>query len=255
MTAAAPGRQRHRTRCANGPAIVAEHYYALAAKAIHAADPDALYFGDRLPIYYDPAAVRAEAPHVDAIATNYNVDSQRRLDRALFLRRAARSCRAASRCWSPNGSSPRDENRTGNRNNGHLMTVETQAERAPRRRRGDRRISPRSREIVGAHWFQYYDHPKGGRADGEDYDFGLVDIDDRPYQAADRGAGRGQPRARRRSTRPPPAEPARPAATSRVPHAAIALARPLAGRLAEAGEPAAAADARRRARSISARPI
>jgi hypothetical protein len=28
----------------------------------------------------------------------------------------------------------------------------------------------------------YYDHPKGGRPDGEDYDFGLVDINDRPYE-------------------------------------------------------------------------
>ena len=42
--------------------IVAHHYYALAARAIRAADPNALYFGDRLPIYYDPAAVRAMAP-------------------------------------------------------------------------------------------------------------------------------------------------------------------------------------------------
>src|SRR5437763_1583406 len=33
--------------------IVAEHYYALTERAIHAADPEALYFGDRLPIYYD----------------------------------------------------------------------------------------------------------------------------------------------------------------------------------------------------------
>src|SRR5207244_12090282 len=55
--------------------IVAEHYYALAERAIHAADPGALYFGDRPPIYYDPAAVRAMAPHVDAIAANYNVDA------------------------------------------------------------------------------------------------------------------------------------------------------------------------------------
>jgi hypothetical protein len=37
-------------------------------------------------------------------------------------------------------------------------------------------------ELVGAHWFMYYDHPKGGRPDGEDYDFGLVDINDRPYE-------------------------------------------------------------------------
>jgi hypothetical protein len=30
--------------------------------------------------------------------------------------------------------------------------------------------------------FQFVDNPPGGRADGEDYDFGLVDIDNRPYQ-------------------------------------------------------------------------
>jgi hypothetical protein len=35
---------------------------------------------------------------------------------------------------------------------------------------------------VGIHWFQFYDYPRGGRADGEDYNFGLVDIDDRPYE-------------------------------------------------------------------------
>jgi hypothetical protein len=32
------------------------------------------------------------------------------------------------------------------------------------------------------HWFQYADEPPGGRADGEDYNFGLVDVDDRPYE-------------------------------------------------------------------------
>ena len=36
--------------------------------------------------------------------------------------------------------------------------------------------------MVGLHWFQYYDHPPGGRDDGEDYNFGLVDIHDRPYE-------------------------------------------------------------------------
>ena len=69
--------------------VVAHHYYRLAAAAIRAADPDALYFGDRLPIYYDPAAVRAMAPYVDAIATNYNVDSGDGWIARLFFRRAA----------------------------------------------------------------------------------------------------------------------------------------------------------------------
>ena len=36
--------------------------------------------------------------------------------------------------------------------------------------------------IIGTHWFQYYDEPQGGRADGEDYNMGLVDIYDQPYE-------------------------------------------------------------------------
>jgi hypothetical protein len=62
------------------------------------------------------------------------------------------------------------------------MTVQTQAERA----RGAVAAAQgfaRHPEIVGMHWFQYYDHPAGGRPDGEDYNFGLVDVNDRPYEA------------------------------------------------------------------------
>ena len=36
--------------------------------------------------------------------------------------------------------------------------------------------------FVGAHWFQYTDSPLTGRAyDGENYNVGLVDICDNPY--------------------------------------------------------------------------
>jgi hypothetical protein len=160
--------------------IVAEHYYALTGRAIRAADPEALYFGDRLPIYYDPTAVRAMARHVDAIAANYNVDSgDGWIARYFFdgIEKLSRGKPVLVTEWF----FAAHENRSGNTNNGHLMTVDTQVERA----RGAAAATlnfARIRGIVGAHWFQYYDHPKGGRADGEDYDFGLVDIDDRPYQ-------------------------------------------------------------------------
>src|SRR5882672_1735406 len=40
----------------------------------------------------------------------------------------------------------------------------------------------RSPFVVGADWFQYFDHPRHGREDGENYNFGLVDISDRPYE-------------------------------------------------------------------------
>lgn len=160
--------------------ILAHHYYKLAAAAIHAADPDALYFGDRLPIYYDPAAVRAMAPYVDAIATNYNVDaSDGWIARYFFdgLRKLSGGKPVLISEWFFAAR----HNRTGNRNNGHLMTVDTQAQRAAGAAAATLNMAAIG-EVIGAHWFQYYDHPKGGRPDGEDYDFGLVDINDQPYR-------------------------------------------------------------------------
>jgi hypothetical protein len=160
--------------------IVAERYYALSEKAIHAADPDALYFGDRLPIYYDAAAVRAEARHVDVIATNYNPDASDGWIAHYFwdgLEKLSGGKPILITEWF----FAANQNRTGNKNNGHLMTVETQDERAAGAAAAQENFAAFP-AIVGTHWFQYYDHPKGGRPDGEDYDFGLVDINDRPYE-------------------------------------------------------------------------
>jgi hypothetical protein len=42
--------------------------------------------------------------------------------------------------------------------------------------------------IVGAHWFQYVDEPTTGRFDGENFQTGLVDICDRPYDEMIRAA-------------------------------------------------------------------
>jgi len=36
--------------------------------------------------------------------------------------------------------------------------------------------------IIGQHWFQWTDEPAGGRFDGENSNFGLVDGDDNPYE-------------------------------------------------------------------------
>jgi hypothetical protein len=35
--------------------------------------------------------------------------------------------------------------------------------------------------IVGQHWFQWCDEPAGGRFDGEDDNWGLVNAADQPY--------------------------------------------------------------------------
>jgi hypothetical protein len=199
--------------------IVAERYYALAEKAIRAADPDALYFGDRLPIYYDPAAVRAEARHVDVISTNYNPDASDGWIAHYFwdgLEKLSGGKPVVVTEWF----FAANQNRTGNKNNGHLMTVETQPERA----RGAAAVTANFaaiREIVGTHWFQFYDHPKGGRQDGEDYDFGLVDINDQPYERLIDALSKANREAPQIHAAAKPELPAM--ENSQLPHAAISL--------------------------------
>jgi hypothetical protein len=160
--------------------IVAEQYYQVTSRALHDADPEALFFGDRLPIFYDPDAVRMMARYVDAIPVNYNVDSGKGWIARYFFD-GLRELSGGKPVLVSEWFFAARENRTGNRNPGHLMTVATQAERAAGAAAATRAFAGMA-EIIGLHWFKYYDHPKGGRYDGEDYNFGLVDIDDRPYR-------------------------------------------------------------------------
>jgi hypothetical protein len=172
--------------------IIAGLYYRLAHDAIREADPEALILGDRLPIYYDPVAVRAMMPYVDVLSTNYNVDSPDGwLARYFFngLRQLAPAKPILVSEWF----FAADENRSGNLNNGHLMTVPTQAERTDGAMAAAQRFA-REPQLVGLHWFQYHDHPQGGRDDGEDYNFGLVDIHDRPYERLVEAFSRVNPR-------------------------------------------------------------
>ncbi|HYI61624.1 MAG TPA: hypothetical protein VEW93_07445 [Acidimicrobiales bacterium] len=62
-----------------------------------------------------------------------------------------------------------------------FTTLPTQAERARALRNYGRCLLDTS-YVVGAHWFLHADQPAIGRADGEDQNLGLVDIEDRPYE-------------------------------------------------------------------------
>jgi hypothetical protein len=74
------------------------------------------------------------------------------------------------------------ENRSANRNSkGVFPVVDNQPERAAALRRTLVGLG-RTPYVLGADWFQYFDEPPLGREDGEDYNFGLVDIHDRPYE-------------------------------------------------------------------------
>ena len=73
------------------------------------------------------------------------------------------------------------ENRSGNPNSSsQFPVVATQADRAVSTKNSLDAFM-RLNYVVGADWFQYYDEPSHGRYDGENYNFGLVDIENQPY--------------------------------------------------------------------------
>src|SRR2546425_5343716 len=64
---------------------------------------------------------------------------------------------------------------------GALISVRGQRERGLAHRHYVEHAA-RHPAIVGLHWFQWVDEPVTGRFDGENYNIGLVDVTDRPYE-------------------------------------------------------------------------
>src|SRR5205085_2796218 len=81
------------------------------------------------------------------------------------------------------------ENSTGNKNDhGPYILVQTQAERAAGAGAMTRNLA-RLPYLVGTHWFQFADEPPKGRDDGEDFNFGLVDVWNKPYEGLVKALG------------------------------------------------------------------
>jgi hypothetical protein len=160
--------------------LLAGRYYQLVHNAIRRYDANHLILGDRFLGWYPQAVARAAKPYVDVISTNYGadwtdgqfsyfyLDSLHRLTGKPVLVTEYYICAM--------------ENRSGNRNStAGFPVVQTQRERAASFRTNLTAFASLS-YVVGAHWFQYFDEPQKGRSDGEDYNMGLVDINDRPYE-------------------------------------------------------------------------
>ena len=156
-------------------------------------DSRALILGDRFPSFYYPEVVRAGARYVDAISFNlnpaWNDGSYPRFCLATLHALSAKPLIVGEFYMSAR------ENRSGNKNNhGAYPVVSTQKERADGFRNTVRKFL-QTPYIVGADWFQYYDEPTHGRSDGENFNFGLVDIYDRPYEAITSAAASIEPSA------------------------------------------------------------
>jgi len=159
--------------------VLASRYYQLTRQIIRKYDRRALILGDRYQSFYYPEVAKAAAPYVDAISSNLNAHWHD----GTFLRSYLETLHALTGkpiLVSELYAAARD-NRSGNKNSqGLYPVVATQAHRAETFRRTLATLAELP-YVVGADWFQYSDEPTHGRADGENFNFGLVDIHDRPY--------------------------------------------------------------------------
>jgi hypothetical protein len=160
--------------------LMAERYYSLMREIIHSYDPRGLILGDRYQSFYYPEVARAAGSSVDVVSMNLNAA----WNDGTFPRFYLDTLHALS--GKPVIVSEfylsAEQNRSGDKNDvSTFPTVATQPERAVGFRNTVQALA-RTPYVVGADWFQYFDEPTQGRNDGEDYNFGLVDIHDQPYE-------------------------------------------------------------------------
>ncbi len=157
---------------------LARDFYRAATEELRKVDPNHLVFTDRLPGYVPQPVVRAAAPFVDGFAVNYDTFApQGWASPSVFdaIVRLARKPVLVTETYFA-----AEQNRSGDRNrNGGYRTVRTQAERATGAA-GLVRSLARHPGVVGVHWYQWADQPPAG--DGEDFNLGLVDLKDQPYE-------------------------------------------------------------------------
>lgn len=160
-------------------AVVAARYYQLVHDIIRKYDQRALILGDRYQSFYYPEVARAAAPYVDAISSNLNANWNDGSFVRFYLETLHRI--TGKPVFVSEFYLAAYENASGNRNtHGVFPRVQTQRERAVAVENTLKSLAALP-FVVGADWFQYFDEPRHGRGDGENYNFGLVNIFDRPY--------------------------------------------------------------------------
>jgi hypothetical protein len=154
--------------------MIARRYYELMSQIIRRHSDRALYLGDRYQSFFYPEVAKAAGEYVDVLSTNFDVHFNDGSAARYYLPTLYELARKPIIIGEYYMSAM--ENRSGNGNSRSAFPiVQTQEERV----RGfltTATLLARTPYVVGADWFQYFDEPTHGREDGEDFNFGLVDI-------------------------------------------------------------------------------
>ena len=160
---------------------VARRYFEVTTRLIRKHDPNHLILGIRYRGDAPAQVVAASRGLTDVQSVNY-YPNDAKLDRALF--ETLHQLSGGQPVIVSEYSFHALDGRSGNRNTfGFPAQVADQAARA----RGYKLMTTRLARlpyVVGADWFQWMDEPPSGRLrDGEDVNFGIVDVSDDPYES------------------------------------------------------------------------
>jgi hypothetical protein len=158
--------------------VVAERYFSVTVAAIKAVDPNHLILGVRFAGEAPWEVVEACGKYCDVVSVNIYSKSgdldQKLLDN--FYAKSKRPILIGEYSFSA------DENQSGDPNSkGADVRLPTQADRAEHLDRYAHQALNLP-YLVGLHWFEWADEPPGGGFDGENCDYGLVDIHDKEYK-------------------------------------------------------------------------
>lgn len=158
-------------------AMLADRFFEVAARITREEMPGTLLLGVRFPGNAPESVIRACGRHCDVVSVNQYVFEPRADERTLarFWLLGGRPLMHTEFSWRSRS------NASGNPNTrGAGAIVETQAERAA----AYEGLVPDTLSfpvVIGSHWFEFSDQSPEGRFDGENSNYGIVDIHDKPY--------------------------------------------------------------------------
>ncbi|MFH0878626.1 MAG: hypothetical protein V2A34_02830 [Lentisphaerota bacterium] len=157
--------------------LVAEQYFKLCAEMIKKYDTNHLFLGSRFAERAQEPVMAACGKYADVVSLNH----YRRTGIPDILQIGTISALAGKPVMITEFSFRAMENSSGCPNSkGADVTVQTQADRARAFRNYATTVLAQP-YIMGYDWFMYHDQPPSGRFDGEDSNYGLLDIHDQPY--------------------------------------------------------------------------
>lgn len=158
--------------------VIAERYFSMTTKAIRAVDPNHLILGARFAGDTPWEVVEACGHYCDVVSVNHYSKSGE-IDRSFLDNIYAK---AQKPILISEYSYSSMENQSGDPNTkGADTSVPTQADRVEHFERfaGELLDLP---YVVGLHWYEWSDESPEGRFDGENQNYGLVDIHDKEYK-------------------------------------------------------------------------